>query len=133
MDIRWLENGDYENTLVKWWADFDFTAPPKELLPDNGLGGAMVFNEDSEICAGFLYQTNSKIAWVEFIISNKEYRGSDRGEAIEYLINVLSIKAKELGYTSIYTSLNHKVLIERYKRCGFIASSQNCTEMVKKL
>lgn len=131
MDIRWLKEGDYENILTKWWSAWNFIAPPKSSLPDDGSGGAMVFNDGVDICAGFLFQTNSKTAWLEFVISNKEYRESDRGEALELLINVLSIKAKELGYTNIYTSLTHKVLMKRYEKCGFLTGSQNCTEMIK--
>lgn len=133
MDIRWLKEGDYDGTLVKWWKDWEWTAPPKSSLPDDGLGGLMVYKDDVDICAGFLYQTNSKTAWLEFIVSNKEYRGKDRKEALELLINVLSIKAKELGYTTIYTSLTHNGLIKRYENCGFLMGSQKCTEMIKTL
>lgn len=131
MDIRLLKEGDYDNTLVKWWDKSDFPAPPKEVLPDNGLGGYMVYKGELDICAGFLYQTNSKIAWLEFVIANNEYRESDRGEALEMLINVMSIKAKDLGFSSIFTSLNHKVLISRYEKCGYKKASEGCTEMIK--
>ena len=41
----------------------------REALPENGLCGLMVEKGDKKILAGFLYTTNSKGAWVEYIIS----------------------------------------------------------------
>ena len=76
--IRLLEDGDYENTLVKWWNDWKWDAPAKDFLPQEGRGGIMVSKDDVDICAGFLYFTNSKAAWCEFIVSNKDYK-----EAVE--------------------------------------------------
>ena len=131
MDIRLLQEADYDDTLVKWWSDWGWVAPPKESLPDNGVGGFMVSKDKQNICAAFLYQTNSKIAWMEFLVSNKEYRGSDRGEAIELLVTAISAQAKEYGFTMLYTSTNHKVLAKRYEKCGYKESSKNCTEMIK--
>lgn len=130
MEVRLLKDGDYENTLVKWWEDNNFTAPPKGNLPDNGRGGFMVHKGEVDICAGFLYQTNSKTAWIEFIVADSHYRESDRGEAIELLVNVISIKAREAGYTNIYTTLTHVGLMARYKKCGYI-KGEKCTAMIK--
>ena len=133
MEIRVLHEEDYDETLIKWWSDNGFPAPAKDSLPDNGKGGFMVYKRDVNICTGFLYQTNSKTAWCEFIVANKEYREKDRGEAIELLIDTISIFAKELGYNAIYTSLTHPVLISRYEKCGYVSASKNCTEMIKRL
>ena len=85
-NIRLLNESDYDNTLVKWWQDWRWQAPPKEMLPNNGLGGFMISKEDVNICAGFAYFTNSGIAFCEFIVSNFEYKDKDRHEAIELLI-----------------------------------------------
>jgi hypothetical protein len=131
MEIRVLTGEDYDRTLVKWWEDWEWSAPPKETLPDNGTGGFMVHKGDTNICAGFLYQTNSKIAWCEFVISNKDYKEKDRGEAIELLINAISLTAKEQGYKAVWTSLRHKALIKRYEKNGFKQANTDCVEMVK--
>ena len=134
MEIRLLKEGDYKNILTKWWLAWRFTPPPKENLPDNGVGGFMVFKDGVDICAGFLYQTNSKTAWCEFIVSNNEYRDKEgRREALELLINAFSHTAKKQGYTNIYTSLTHPSLKKAYKNCGYVTGSEKCTEMIKKL
>jgi len=131
---RVLREDDYSNTLVKWWKDWRWTeAPPKSMLPQDGTCGLMISKGDIDVCAGFVFLTNSKTAWVEYIISNFEYKESDRGEAIELLITGLSLLAKERGYKHIFTSLKNKHLIMRYKNCGYIVADTGCTEMVKNL
>lgn len=128
MEVRLLKSEDY-NTLSAWWKDWRWTPPPADMLPDTGL---MVYKDDVEICAGFVYTTNSKTAWVEFIISNFHYREDDRHEALEYLIDVLTEVAKELSDCKyVYTSLKSKSLIDRYSNCGFQLGDSNCQEMVK--
>jgi hypothetical protein len=128
-NIRRLEESDYDE-LVKWWKDWKWDAPPRDFLPENGTGGFMVSNSDSDICAGFIYLTNSKIAWIEFVISNKQYKGKDRKDAIQFLINSLSAIAEESGAGYGYAVLKHKGLIEYYKNSGFNESDNNITEMV---
>jgi hypothetical protein len=131
MDVRFLTDTDYDDTLVKWWQDWRWTAPPKDMLPEDGKCGMMVSKDGENICAGFLYFTNSKTAWLEYIVSNFEYKNKDRHEAIELLINMLSELAKDKGIKYIYTSLKSKSLIKKYENCGFITGDNNCQEMIK--
>jgi hypothetical protein len=130
-NIRLLNDSDYENTLVGWWNDWKWTAPVKEFLPNDGTGGFMVSKDGVDICAGFVYFTNSKLAWCEFIVSNINYKEEDRGEALEYLINSLCQSCKEEGYKSVWVCLTHNSLISKYENCGFIKASESCTEMIK--
>jgi hypothetical protein len=131
--IRLLNESDYDNTLVKWWKDWRWSAPPKEMLPNNGLGGFMVSKGDVDICAGFAFFTNSGIAFCEFIISNFEYKEDDRKEAIEFLIESISVACKNAGHKAVWTVLRSKSLIEKYENCGYKRTQENCTEMIKLL
>lgn len=128
---RLLKEGDYDNTLVKWWKDWRWTAPPKDMLPQDGLCGVMISKDDQDICAGYIYLTNSSVANLEYIISNFNYKEDDRHEAIEFLIESLSVIAKERGCKYIFTSLKNKSLIDRYEACGYSTGSTSCTEMIK--
>jgi len=128
-NVRILYDTDY-NALVGWWKFWRFPAPPKDYLPENGCGGIMVSKDGINICAGFLFLNNSKIAWLEFVISNPEYRENDRKEAIEYLITVLCDLAKNKGYKAVFTSLKNENLINRYEAAGFTKSPHKTTEMV---
>jgi hypothetical protein len=114
MEVRFLNDDDYK-TLSSWWKDWRWMPPPIEMLPQDGKGGIMVHKDGVEICAGFVYFTNSKAAWIEFIVSNFHYRGDDRHEALEFLINSLIEIIKQTGdFKYIYTSLKSKSLVDRY-------------------
>ena len=129
--VRRISEGDYEVILSKWWKSWRWTPPAKDSLPENGLGGVIVSLDGVDICAGFLFLTNSKTAWCEYIVSNFEYKDKNRHDAIEFLIRVLTSMAEDRGYKYIYTSLKSKSLIEKYEACGYIVGSENCTEMMK--
>jgi len=71
------------------------------------------------------------VSWIEFIVSNFNYREKDRKEAIEFLINSMCAYAKTAGTKYIYTSLNNTSLIKRYENCGFQTGSEGCVELIK--
>ena len=103
LNIRMLKDSDWD-TLVKWWAAWpEWQTPPKEFLPDNGRGGFIVEKDNQPIVAGFLYTTNSKAALLEWIISDPEYRDSDREEAVELLIEGAESVCKEQGIKWIFS------------------------------
>lgn len=133
-NIRPLNSNDYDNILLKWWSDWKWTAPPKDFLPQNGTGGILVLDEETPICAGFLYATNSSICWVDWIISNKQYRKKpQRTQAIFVLLNKLTEMGSNLGFEYSYALIKHKPLIEKYESMGYIQGENYQIEMIKKL
>ena len=83
-NIKELNPSDYEDVLVGWWKDWDWQPPPKDFLPNDGVGGVMVTHNDQPICAGFMYMTNSKVSWVDWIISDKKIEDTQlRHEAVK--------------------------------------------------
>ena len=109
LNIRRIEDQDY-STLKKWWDAWpEWQAPPKTFLPDTGF---IVEKNDISIVAGYIYMTNSKAALLEWVISNPDYRESDRKDAIELLIQagVTScrirsvLKTKRKGRTAVRIS-----------------------------
>jgi hypothetical protein len=120
--------------LSSWWKDWRWTPPPRDFLPQDGTGGLMVSKNGVDVCAGFIYFTNSKTAIIEFIVSNFQYKNKDRKEAIEFLINTLTEVAKETnGCKYIYTSLKNESLINSFSACGYQKGSTGCIEMIKTL
>ena len=102
MSFNWrvLNKGDYDNTLVKWWKDWRWTPPKKDMLPQDGECGV---------------------------------KEKDRKEAIELLIETLSLIANDKGCKYIFTSIKNESLIKSYERSGYLIGSTNCTEMIKKV
>jgi hypothetical protein len=132
LEIRKLQHEDYDNILVEWWEIWGWEAPVREFLPDNGTGGFIVYDRDIPVCAGFIYTTNSKAAWVDWIISNPKYREKPyRKTAINMLIDFLCKMAVNDGYKFIYALLKHSSLIQTYKDLGFIQAETYNTEMIK--
>lgn len=131
---RQLVSEDYDK-LVEWWNYYKFPPPAREFLPDDGLCGIMVVDsEGNEYCAGFLYETNSKVCWMELIVANPEIKDKEiRKESLRQLINFLSDLANEWGYTWIFTSVKHPSLTERYLDCGFQVGTTGTKEMIKQL
>lgn len=130
MEFRYIEQSDYE-TLVEWWKFWKFPSPPLEMLPDSGV----IVNKDGiDICAGFIYFTNSKTCWIEFIVSNPNVRHKeDRRDAITNVIDILCSIGKNNGYTIAYASLKNEGLQNKYLECGFSEGSKNCNEYIKRL
>lgn len=129
LKIRKLTDEDF-NTLNEWWRDNRFPTPPKDALPENGTGGIMIHKNGVDICAGFIYFTNSKIMWIEYIVANFDYRETDRKHAINVLISELCGIGKRKGFKYAYTSLKNENLIKRFEEVGFTKAYSNTTEMV---
>jgi hypothetical protein len=127
--VRFLKEDDYE-VLCQWWKAWRWTAPPRDFLPENGMGGLMVEKSGIPIVAGFVYFTNSAVAWSEFIISNFDYKDKDRKEAIKILIIELAELAKRNGSKYIYTVVKNQNLKKAYQEIGFTDGSVKVDEMV---
>lgn len=131
-NIRKLNSTDYDEILVKWWNDWGWKAPSKEFLPEDGEGGIILFDGDIPVCAGFMYITNSKVAWVDWIISNKEYRKKpNRSVAIQLLIEKLTEMCKASGAKFVYALIKHSGLIETYENLGYTQGDSYTKEMIK--
>ena len=132
LTIRQLNENDYQDILVKWWEEWGWTPPTKDFLSDNGMGGYIVYDEDTPVCAGFIYITNSRVAWVDWIISNKEYRGK-RKEAITMLIDTLTNISKMSGSKYAYALIKNNSLIKTYEELGYTQGDTYTSEMIKLL
>jgi hypothetical protein len=130
LQYRQLTENDYQEFLVKWWTDNRFTPPPIDFLPNNGKDGIVVFDADTKtnVAAGFIYITNSEVAWIEFIVSNFEVKDKQlRKQSIEFLINQLVVSSNKKYF---FTSIKNPSLIKHFTNSGFIIGSQNTTELI---
>jgi hypothetical protein len=111
LTIRPLKSEDYK-TLCEFWQQWGWTPPPQDFLPEIGM---IVYDEETPIAASYLYITNSKVCWLEWVISNKNYKNREnRKNAINLLIETLINMAKNGGYKYIYTERSVAIA----DRCG---------------
>jgi len=130
LKYRQLTENDYSDFLIKWWTDNRFTPPPIDFLPNNGKDGIVVYDADTNtnIAAGFVYITNSEVAWVEYIVANFEVKDKElRKQSIEFLIKQLALSS---GKKYLFSSLKNPNLIKHYLNSGFVVGSQNTTELL---
>ncbi len=133
LNTRLLKEEDWE-TLCKWWESWPkWVNPPKSFLPDNGTGGLMVEKDGRSICAGFLYMTNSDAVLLEWIVSDPEYRDSDRKDAIELLITSAEELCKKLGKIHMFSIGRNKHLINTHKKLGWTVDDSPSHELIKNI
>lgn len=133
MEVRVVKYSDYEQ-LKEWWDFWKFPAPPITALPkyDEELTtGLMVCKNGIDICAGFLYETNSMLCWVEFIVANPKSEKEDRSVALKLLLSELTKEAKELGFGAIFASIKHPSLLDKYVEEGYTIGTTNTNELIK--
>ena len=132
LSLRALKESDYED-MSSWWKWWRWPEVSKDTLPMNGIGGLMVYKDDVLIAAGFLYLSNSKVAWLDWIVSNPHYRQSDRKDALEILIMGLEDVAKSQGYSIIISIARNKSLINIHEQLGYTVDKNPSYEISKKI
>lgn len=134
LKIRELNDIDYEDILVGWWKDWGWEPPQKDFLPNDGKGGIIIYDGDAPICAGYMYLTNSKVGWVDWIISNKSYTNKElRKDAITLLVSRLTDICQLLGCKYVYALIKNQSLINTYEGLGYIKGDSYTSEMIKVL
>ena len=132
--IRELNESDYDDILVGWWKQWKWEAPQRDFLPNDGKGGIIVYDKETPVCAGFMYLTNSKVAWVDWIISNKEYtKKPQRKDAIKLLVSSLTDICKKTGSKYSYALIKNQSLIGIYEELGYLKGDSYTAEMIKAL
>lgn len=133
-NLRPLIESDYDDILVGWWKEWGWEPPQRDFLPANGNGGMIVYDYEIPVCAGFVYTTNSQVAWIDWIISNKEYvKRPERKEAITLLIKTLTDIAKNTGHKYGYALIKNESLIKTYESLGYSKGDSYTNEMIKAL
>ena len=130
MNTRTLTESDYE-TLTDWWKAWDWPILVKDMLPDNGTGGIMVENEGENIVAGFLYWSNSKLVWLDWIISNPKVSRDIRQEAIKKLILTAEHMTKEAGSKYMMSISRSNSLLKTHEQMGWNVDKTPSHEMIK--
>ena len=120
------------NMLKSWWEEHKWPVPAKDALPDNGTGGIIIEENNMPVIAGFIFQTNSKGCWLEFIISDPNYK-KDRSIIIEKLIKTAEETAILLGYKYVLFIGKSNGLRKAMKNLGWTEDPTPTFELMKKI
>ena len=130
MNTRTLTESDYE-ILSDWWIAWSWPVMAKDMLPDNGTGGIMVEHEGENIVAGFLYWSNSKLVWLDWIISNPKSDKDIRQEAIKKLILTAESMTKKAGSKYMMSISRSNSLLKIHEQMGWTIDKTPSHEMIK--
>ena len=130
MNTRTLTESDYE-ILSDWWKAWGWPVMAKDMLPDNGTGGIMVENKGENIVAGFLYWSNSKLVWLDWIISNPDADKKIRKQAIEMLILTAEQMVKDAGSKYIMSISRSNSLLKIHEKLGWNIDKTPSHEITK--
>ena len=98
-----------------------------------GLGGFMVCKENHPIAATWLYLGNGNCAMPMNIISDSNYKDTDKNDAIQILVNFTTDFAKDLGYKYTFTYTNNQHLLKSYLNAGYKKEDTLVNKLIKKL
>jgi hypothetical protein len=130
MNTRTLTSFDYE-ILSEWWKAWGWPVMVKDMLPDNGTGGIMIENKGENIVAGFLYWSNSKLVWLDWIISNPNADKKIRKQAIEMLILTAEQMVKDAGSKYMMSISRSSSLLKIHEKIGWSVDKTPSHEMIK--
>ena len=128
LNIRRLNKKDLI-IIKEWWKSWPkWEAPSDDFLPETGV---IVEHDNRPVMAGFLYLTNSKVALLEWIISDPDWRSENREQALELLITGAENILKALDYKYAFSVCRHKKLIETHRKLKWNVDDTASHELVK--
>lgn len=131
MNVRYINDKDYD-TICGWWKSHNMKPISKNILPDNGRGGIIVSYDGINVCAGFLYLTNSDVSSIEFVVTNKNFKKNKvKNKCLDELFIQLIKLAKDSGSSIIFTSIRNKNIQKKSLELGFICSDEKINNYIK--
>ena len=119
---------EHYDLLCSWWQGHNWTPLPIQALPSNGI---VTYYGNKPVSAGFLYKTDSSIAWLEWLVCDPKAAKEYRSDCINNTIESLCMLADELGYKLIMTSVNNIGLKKRLDNHGFQVTDKKMTNYLK--
>lgn len=131
MNIVVYNHDKHYNMLCEWWAAHSWTAPAPNFLSDTGI---IIQNESGKcLLAGWIYETNSAVALLEFIVGNPDHTKEERDGAFMALIETVEKYLKHRNFGAIFISTENKALMKRLEKCNFKKTDQNVCNFIRSL
>jgi hypothetical protein len=121
---RFIPEKHYE-TIGEWWKAQKWPVLPLKTLSKTGI---VVTLNDKPAAACWIYQTDSSICWLEWVVCNPEVRREARTDVLSTLIQSAKDVAQAMGFESIFTSLKNESMAHRIKSHGFHATDTGVTQ-----
>lgn len=127
--VRAFSMQDYP-LIAHWWKLHGSAIMRPEHLSQNGL---VIGIEGKDVCAGFMYSTDSKMCALEFVVCDPNATKEHRDAALDKLLDAAETWASKHHFTLIYTSISIPKYIQRLQNHGFIKTDMNQTHLWKEV
>lgn len=111
---RWCLNEEDYHIVCKMQTDWKMAPLHRRMMPEHVI---IVSKDGVDVCCSSLYQSDSKIAWIEWVVISRDKKNTKnlREGAIDFMYETLFDKAKQLGFEVVMCIANLEPFIERLK------------------
>lgn len=113
--------------IAGWWTRHGWPPVNQAALSEIGL---LVYDDDTPLCAGWLYLMTKYWALIEWVVVNPDAPRKRRAVGVELLLERLVSEAKFFNVQAIFTSLKSSGLIRLYQRQGFKITDTGMSNLV---
>lgn len=131
LKVRRIIEKDWD-FLGDWWKGYKEWDDhiPRDMLPENGLGGFIVDKDKHPIGACFLWTSNAKTCFISGFVFDPNYRDTDRQEAMDTLIQFTTTFANDMGYKYAWAWTSNEKLAKSFENNDYDLT-EKAWEMVK--
>lgn len=129
MEVEFFNFSEHYAEVAGWWSKHKWPIIAPDTLSKLGI---VVRDGEQNVCVGWLYRTDSTIAWLEFIVANPDASGKTRYKALDLLIETLTGHAKDLGFEAVFSSLQHHGLMKKFMKAGYVPTDTGITNMIRR-
>lgn len=129
MKIRLIDWDKDLDTIQQWWKNSGVDELDIGMLSDVGL---MAYEGDKDICAAWLFETNSDMCMIGWFVSGRNNKKQiDRG--LKLLIEKGEAICRDAGFRLITTYSQNKSMIKRLKNLNYIYGDKDIIQLIKGL
>lgn len=129
LKIRALDKEEDLLFIKEWWKKWpEWEAPADTFLPSTGV---VVEAENKPVAACFVYLTNAKVGLIEWVVSDPDYRESNRKTIIELLIISAEEMLRVLDYDFAFSVCRSQHLIKTHEKLDWSVDKKPSHELVK--
>ena len=116
-NVRQVTAEDY-TCINEWYSQRKELRPKSILLPNGGLDGFIIEKNNKPIAVIYLYLTNSKMGYMDFLISDPNYKNKDKYNMIMELQDACTEALLRKGCRIVWAMTSYDHLAEMAGKMG---------------
>jgi len=117
VDVEPYDRERHDSMVVEWLTRRGIGTEFMEVVPTKGFIVA-------DVAAGFLFQTDSKMALIDGIVSNPESDADVRDKALDDVFKALFVLARRLGFAVLWGFTPLPEVVARARQLGFTVDDE---------